>query len=69
MQLTSKMIGYFNSYAAGIPIEIEQKGSTIIVYGSELATLRIYARWTSDKKTHGYSKHRSSFYFRLDLGY
>lgn len=54
-------------------VEVEQISDSVYVWGSELATLRIFAAYQSNGAIHnpkarvGYSKNLSKFYFVLDM--
>lgn len=54
-------------------VEVEQVGDVIYVWGSELATLRIFATYQTNGAYHnpkarvGYSKNLSKFYFVLEM--
>lgn len=53
--------------------DIDQMGSTIYVFASELATLRIFAKYQTNGKIYnpkarvGLSKNTNTFYFALDV--
>ena len=55
------------------PSDVEQMGSTLYVFASELATLRIFAKYQTNGKIHnpkarvGFSKNTNTFYFALDM--
>lgn len=55
------------------PVEVQQLGSAIYAYGSELATLRIFAKYNSNgaiynKKVRcGYSENQNKFYFVIEI--
>lgn len=55
------------------PVELEQIGSGLYAFGSELATLRIFAKYNSNGTIHnagcrcGYSENLGKFYFVIDL--
>lgn len=51
-------------------LKISYSKGTLYCYGSELATLRLYKKYNSVKRTEtrqGYSENLKSFYFCLDL--
>lgn len=54
-------------------VKVEQIGAAIYALGSELATLRIFAKYNSNGAIHnskvryGYSENRKSFYFVIEL--
>ncbi len=50
---------------AGEPIKVEQIASAIYVYGSELATLRLFRAMPSRRQ--GYSENLKTFYFCVEL--
>ena len=62
----------FNQFA-GEAVEIEDVGGTIYVFGSELATLRIFAKYQANGSVHnpkarvGFSRNLDRFYFSLDM--
>lgn len=68
-QRTEKMMAEF----AKEPVVIEEIKSTLYVYGSELACLRIFAKYNSNgaapnkKARVGYSENLKSFYCSLDM--
>ncbi len=57
---------------AGEPVEAENVKGTIYVFGSELATLRIFAKYQANGSVHnpkarvGHSANLGKFYFALD---
>ncbi len=53
------------SAIAGEPVTVEQTGSTVYAFGSELATLRLFR--SMPNKRQGYSKNLEKFYFSVDL--
>jgi hypothetical protein len=53
------------SRIAGEPVEVQQIGSALYVFGSELATLRLFRKMPN--KRQGYSTNLERFYFTLDL--
>jgi hypothetical protein len=53
------------SAIAGEAINIEQIGSTIYAYGSELATLRLFRKMPSMRQ--GFSANFETFFFCVDL--
>lgn len=68
-QRTEKMMAEFAKEA----VKIEKIKGNLYVYGSELACLRIFAKYNSNgshpcKKVQvGYSENLKSFYFSLDM--
>jgi hypothetical protein len=60
-------------YAQGESVKIEEIGGTLYVFGSELATLRIFAKYLANgsvqnpKARVGYSQNLQSNYFSLDM--
>ena len=50
---------------AGEPVTVENIGGTIYVFGSELATLRLFRAMPS--RNQGFSENLKSFYFSLEL--
>lgn len=55
------------SRIAGEPVEVQQIGSAIYVFGSELATLRLFRKMPN--KRQGYSENLERFYFTFDIPY
>jgi len=56
----------FQKYAGDEKITIEEINDTIYVYGSELATLRIFKKYhKGNSVVQGYSKNLKTFYFAL----
>ncbi|ALN21938.1 MULTISPECIES: hypothetical protein [Ectopseudomonas] len=53
------------SRIAGEPVEAQQIGSAIYVFGSELATLRLFRKMPN--KRQGYSANLERFYFTFDI--
>ena len=62
---------YFNNMA-GEPVQLENVSGMLYVFGSELATLRIFAEYQSNGSVHnpkarvGYSVNLKLHYFSLD---
>jgi hypothetical protein len=53
------------SEIGGEPVEIEQVGSALYIFGSELATLRLFRKMP--KCGQGYSENLKKFYFCVEL--
>lgn len=53
------------SKIAGEPVTVDRICDTLYVYGSELATLRLFRKMPN--KRQGYSENLQTFYFSLDL--
>lgn len=53
------------SKIAGEPVEVEQVGDALYVFGSELATLRLFRKMPAQRQ--GYSGPLSKFYFCVEL--
>jgi hypothetical protein len=55
------------------PVEVEQITSSIYAFGSELAMLRLFAKYNANGAIHnakvrfGYSENMKSFFFAIDL--
>lgn len=55
------------------PVTVEQVGSGLYAFGSELATLRIFAKYNANGSVHcpkvrvGYSENMKSFYAVIEL--
>lgn len=60
-------------YAKGEEVTIEKIKSILYVFGSELATLRIFAKYQSNGAVHnpkarvGYSENLKRHYFSIDM--
>ena len=52
---------------AGEAITLEQIGSGVYAFGSELATLRLFRKFNSSKATQDFSKNMNTFFFRLEI--
>ena len=49
---------------AGEPVEVQEIGGSIYVFGTELATLRIFKRYAEcNNVSQGYSANRETFFF------
>lgn len=56
------------SEIAGEPVSVEEIKGTLYAYGSELACLRLYRKWTGAKNvTSGYSTNMKTWYFRVEV--
>jgi len=55
-------------HAGGENVEVEKHGDTLYVFGSELATLRIFRKYEGGKNINqGWNKGTKSFYFSLRM--
>lgn len=58
---------------AGEPVSLAQVASALYVFGSELACLRIFAKYQTNGAYHnpnarvGFSKNRNTWYFSLEM--
>lgn len=68
-----KTTDLMTSYAEGLPVTVEQITFCLYVFGSELAVLRIFARYNANGAVHnpkarvGYSTNRKTFYLSLEV--
>jgi len=71
--LESSVQNTFQEFAKE-PISVQEIGGAFYGFGSELAVLRLFAKYQSNGKYHnpkatiGYSEPRKSHYFCLDMG-
>ena len=68
MQITTSMIKRATndwSKIAGEPVKVQQIGSMLYAFGSELATLRLFKKMPN--KDQGFSQGENSFYFMVEL--
>ena len=61
----ARQVNFYQSIAGDEPVTVEQIQSTLYVFGSELATLRIFAKM-KDGRT-GYSANLQTFFWATDL--
>jgi hypothetical protein len=71
--MAKKLIGKMKSIAKE-PVEVEYTKGSFYVFGSELATLRIFMKYSNkgkhnpnDKFDVGYSSNLKKFYFRMEV--
>lgn len=61
----ARQVNFYQNIAGDEQITVEQVHSTLYVFGSELATLRIFAKMKNGRV--GYSSNLQTFFWATDL--